>query len=96
MLDSTFLETRLAVGRLGYIRGYGSVRPTRILLSAALDRDDISQRNISQRTGYGNRYNNEQIDVKKLQRTINHQSQRHNHKSLPESLLETKQTSKAG
>ncbi len=28
MLVRTFLETKLAVGRLGWIFGYGSVRPT--------------------------------------------------------------------
>ena len=64
MLTRTFRDTRLAVGRLGWIRSYGRVRPTEEMRVSHGDRLSIQGR----RTRDGDRDDNEQVDVQKLKR----------------------------
>lgn len=63
MLVNTFLDTRLAVGRLWYIRGYGRVRPTakkKLMLKFVLDK-------VASLTCYSNWGNDEKVNVKELE-----------------------------
>lgn len=54
----TFFETRFAVGRLGWMRGNASVRPT--------DPSSVQRRRREGRTGHRDRENEEEVDVQEL------------------------------
>lgn len=60
MLVNTFLETRLAVGRLGCIRVYGIVLPT---VTCQCNAEGLNNRHL---TRYRNRYDYEKVNVEKL------------------------------
>jgi hypothetical protein len=61
MLVKTFLETRLAVGRLGWILGYGRVRPTTMVRGVS---SCDSARHKLALTSNRNGDDDEQVDVK--------------------------------